>query len=214
MRLGLIASAVALTIFGVACGDGGGDEGNGEPTALATSFPQALISGTMLTPEDIGPGFTQELLSNPPGPSGRSVNALYRSPTMYIQSTVIFYPDVGERDRMFVRNRQVSQAFGAQEENYQVEGLDLAFREKLTGNGQSTWGVIGDNWLLYVQASTLEQVNPDPRATDPAYLAELTRIVGERVHKLIADPGSITPLSGVAQATFPAGAGEYATPTP
>jgi hypothetical protein len=212
MRLGFAASALALTLLAAACGDGGAGGDSGENEVIApTPFPQSLISSTMLLPEDVGPGYELTLLSNPPGPSGRSVNAQFQNESMYIQSTVIHYPDRDERDRMFIRNREVSAAFGHREENYAVEGLDLAFLQRIFNPpGQATWATLGDNWIIYVQTSALGEP-PDPRATDPAYLQQLASIVAERLNKLVSEPDLVTPLPDVVQATFPPGTG---TPQP
>ena len=204
MRLGLIACAFALTLLAAACGDGAGGEPDSDATAAApTPFPQSLISGTMLTPDDVGPGYEVAILTNPPGPTGRSVNATFKNENAFIQSSVVHFPDKEERDRMFIRNRQVSAAFGQREENFQVEGLDIAFREIIFNPpGQSTWATLGDNWIVYVQTSALG-TPPDPRMSDPAYLGELARKVSERLNRLIADPDSITPLPSIVEATFP-----------
>jgi hypothetical protein len=72
---------------------------------------------------------------------------------------------------------------------------------------------MGDNWLLYIQTTALDESAPDPRASDPAYLGQFAQLVGERVQALIDDPSSITPIP-FGQATFPPGVGETPTAAP
>ena len=52
MRLGLLASMLAMLAVAAACGSGSGGE-DGTPTAGPTTFPQDLIASTVLMPADI-----------------------------------------------------------------------------------------------------------------------------------------------------------------
>ena len=199
MRPILILAAALSCLLAVACG-GGGDDGDNTPapaSPTAAPFDLTSLTATVLNKRDVPADFQLNGVFSPGDPTAgsQSFTSYALNQTLRIQSTVARYPDAASASQDFQRDRQVLPTFGAQEENFDVAGAEIAFLYRLTATtGVATWAIT-DNYVIFIQLAPLEQgPNADPASTDVERLRSYAETVVARVNQLISDPASVTPV--------------------
>jgi hypothetical protein len=199
MRLILIMATALSCLLAIACsgGDDDGDNTPSPPSPTAAPFDINSLTALVLNKRDVPADFAVTGVFSPGDPEAgsQSFTSYAENPTLRIQSTVARFADATAASQDFQRDRQVLPTFGAQEENFDVAGAEIAFLYRLTTTtGVATWAIV-DNYVIFIQMSPLEQgANADPASTDVDRLRGYAETVVGRVNQLIDDPASVTPV--------------------
>jgi hypothetical protein len=198
MKSILLAALPLLCLLAAACDDGddGTDASSQTPAPTAASaFDPAILTSAVLRSED-EPGFSISGRFNPDDPTapGRSFTSHLRNDDFRVQSTVVRYPTEAAASESFQRNRSVLPAFGATEENFEVENAEIAFLYRIPrGPGLGLWAII-DNYEIYLQMSPRDLDNGHPATVDVERMRRYANTVAGRVRAIIDDPASVTPV--------------------
>ena len=183
----LVAS---LCMVAVACSSG--DETPEIPSPTPDAFDHNVLAAIALQQDEVGelPIASADFAQD----EGVTYTVIYGDDSLRVQSTIIRKPDIIAREENLSLLRTASTAIIENEQNYQLEGADLAFTyagRKFDTTSTAVLAMRGD-FLQYVSVSTNDPAKV-PTVLDMVQLRRYAELTNDRIQQAIEDPASLAP---------------------